>query len=87
VTNLSLPIFGPLTWVDAILLLWFGLTLASVVYVAREPVLEESYYWRGLARGALGDREAGIQDLREALLHHPGCQPAVTELQRLGENP
>jgi hypothetical protein len=34
VTDLSLPPFGRLAWVDVVLLVWFALTLVSVVYVA-----------------------------------------------------
>ena len=52
-----------------------------------EPVLEESYYWRALAREALGDTEEAIKDLRSALKHHPGFEPAVTRLQQLGVKP
>ena len=33
-TNLSFPFLGPLAWIDIILLIWFGLTLLSVAYVA-----------------------------------------------------
>ena len=33
-TNFSLPILGPLAWIDVILLGWFALTIASVSYVA-----------------------------------------------------
>jgi hypothetical protein len=32
-TNLSLPPFGPLAWIDIVLLVWFSLTLLSVIYV------------------------------------------------------
>jgi peptidase C39-like protein/tetratricopeptide repeat protein len=46
-----------------------------------EPVLEESYYWRALAREALGDTEGAIKDLRSALKYHPGFEPALTQLQ------
>jgi hypothetical protein len=49
-----------------------------------EPVLEESYYWRGLAREAIGDNDGAIEDLRAALNMHPGFQPALDQLQRLG---
>jgi hypothetical protein len=52
-----------------------------------EPVLEESYYWRALAREALGDTEGAIKDLRSALKHHPGFEPALTRLQQLGVAP
>jgi len=33
-SNISLPLFGPLAWIDVILLVWFALTAASVAYVA-----------------------------------------------------
>jgi tetratricopeptide (TPR) repeat protein len=48
-----------------------------------EPVLEESYYWRALAREALGETEGAIKDLRSALKYHPGFEPALTQLQQL----
>ncbi len=37
-TNLSLPLFGPLAWIDVILLVWFTLTAASVIYVAYDAI-------------------------------------------------
>ncbi len=49
-----------------------------------EPVLEESYYWRGLAREAVGDVPGAIEDLRAALNMHPGFTPALEQLRRLG---
>jgi hypothetical protein len=49
-----------------------------------EPVLEESYYWRALAREALGDREGAIKDLKTSLVHHPGFGPGVFQLDRMG---
>ena len=49
-----------------------------------EPVLEESYYWRGLAREAIGDLPGAIEDLRTALDMHPGFEPALGQLRRLG---
>ena len=52
-----------------------------------EPVLEESYYWRALAREALEDTAGAIKDLRSALKHHPGFEPALTRLQQLGVKP
>jgi tetratricopeptide (TPR) repeat protein len=52
-----------------------------------EPVLEESYYWRALAREALGDTKGAIKDLRSALDYHPGFEPALTQLQQLGVTP
>ena len=33
-TDIYVPFFGQLAWIDAILLVWFALTAASVIYVA-----------------------------------------------------
>ena len=52
-----------------------------------EPILEESYYWRGRAKLALGDENAAIKDLRQSLDSHPGFIPSVNLLQELGEIP
>lgn len=52
-----------------------------------EPVLEESYYWRALAREALGDNDRGIKDLRSAIKYHPGFEPALEQLQQMGITP
>jgi hypothetical protein len=49
-----------------------------------EPVLEESYYWRGLAREAVGDVPGAIEDLRTSLVEHPDFEPALFHLRRLG---
>jgi tetratricopeptide (TPR) repeat protein len=50
--------------------------------------LEESYYWRGMARAALGDTPSAIADFRLALKFHPGFEPALYQLRALGvENP
>jgi tetratricopeptide (TPR) repeat protein len=48
-----------------------------------EPILEESYYWRGLAREALGDVPGAIEDLQTSLASHPGLSPSLFELERL----
>jgi hypothetical protein len=48
--------------------------------------LEEVWYWRGMSRLATGDTAGGIQDLRMALVVHPGYAPALEELNRLGGN-
>ena len=52
-----------------------------------EPVLEESYYWRALAREALGDSKGAIKDLRSSLEYHPGFEPSLMQLEQLGETP
>lgn len=49
-----------------------------------KPVLEETYYWRGMAREALGDREGAIADLERAARLNPNSTGALAELQRLG---
>lgn len=48
-----------------------------------EPILEESYYWRALAREALRDIDGAIEDLQASLEYHPGFEPSLTQLQRL----
>jgi tetratricopeptide (TPR) repeat protein len=54
-------------------------TLSSV----DKPVLEETYYWRGMAKAALGDKEGAIEDLNRALTLNPNSTPAGEELKRL----
>lgn len=51
------------------------------------PYIEESWYWRGLAKIAIGDFDGGIADLRQSLEYHPGFIPALEELQRWGVTP
>jgi tetratricopeptide (TPR) repeat protein len=48
-----------------------------------KPVLEETYYWRGMAKAALGDRAGAIEDLQRADQLNPNSTPAGAELQRL----
>jgi tetratricopeptide (TPR) repeat protein len=50
-----------------------------------KAVLEETYFWRGLARAALGDRDGAVNDLRRAYALNPNSTPAGEELRRLGE--
>jgi tetratricopeptide (TPR) repeat protein len=52
-----------------------------------EKNLEESYYWRAMAKAALGDTDGAIQDLREALKWHPNWSTAINQLQSMGVNP
>lgn len=47
-----------------------------------EPVLEESYYWRALARESLGDINGAMDDLRLSLVYHPGFEPAIFQLKQ-----
>jgi tetratricopeptide (TPR) repeat protein len=41
-----------------------------------KPILEETYYWRGLAKEALGDRAGALEDLNRALALNPNSTPA-----------
>jgi hypothetical protein len=52
-----------------------------------EKNLEESYYWRGMAKLALGDTAGAIKDFKEALKWHPGWSVAIDQLQAMGVNP
>jgi tetratricopeptide (TPR) repeat protein len=53
-----------------------------------EPNLEESYYWRAMAKSALGDTDGAVQDFKTSLEYHPGFEPAIYQLRLLGiENP
>ena len=53
----------------------------------KEPGIEETYYWRGLAKLALGDNEGAIADLRSSLVWHPGFGPSLAKLEELGVTP
>lgn len=54
---------------------------------ASEPAIEESFYWRGMARLASGDQAGAIDDFKETLNWHPGFEPGLTQLQQLGVQP
>jgi len=49
-----------------------------------KPVLEESFYWRALAREALGDVQGAINDFRESVRLNPNFGPGWDQLARLG---
>ncbi len=48
-----------------------------------DPLLEESLYWRALAREALGDMEGAIQDLNEAIRLNPNFVAGKYQLRRI----
>jgi tetratricopeptide (TPR) repeat protein len=47
--------------------------------------LEESYYWRGRALLAQGDRDGARADFRAALKYHEAWEPAMTALAALDD--
>jgi tetratricopeptide (TPR) repeat protein len=54
---------------------------------ANIAAIEESFYWRGMAEQALGQRDLAIADYREALNRHPGFALAKDALTALGVAP
>jgi tetratricopeptide (TPR) repeat protein len=58
------------------------IALASAT-LATANNLEESYYWRGMARWAQGDVDGARSDLRAALRYHENWKPAVEALEKL----
>jgi tetratricopeptide (TPR) repeat protein len=54
---------------------------------ANIAAIEESFYWRGMAEQALGQRDLAIADYREALNRHPGFVLAKEALAALGVAP
>ncbi|MCD4674286.1 MAG: C39 family peptidase [Anaerolineaceae bacterium] len=53
---------------------------------AREPCMEESLYWRGVASRALGDIAAARADLEKSLECHPGYRPSQQVLIQMGNS-
>ena len=49
--------------------------------------LEESLYWRGLAKDALGDHEGAVSDLRSALYLNHNFAAAYDALAQIGAAP
>ena len=52
-----------------------------------ERNLEESYYWRGRAKVALGDIQGATQDFLTSLEYHKGFEPTLYQLNELGVTP
>ncbi len=61
------------------------ITLADAT-LATASNLEESYYWRGKARLALGDPEGARSDFKTALRYHESWAPAQIALDELDES-
>jgi len=68
---------------------WDVLSLAETTLstMQSEKNIEETYYWRGMAKAALGDSAGAIEDYRLALQYHPGFEAALYQLGQLGANP
>src|SRR5690606_1751291 len=52
-----------------------------------QPTLEESLYWRGLARHAIGETGNAVADFRETVYLNPNFGPGMAMLQQLGVSP
>jgi len=68
---------------------WDVISLADTTLstLQSEKNLEETYYWRGMARMALGDSTGAIDDFRTSLGYHPGFAPPAYQLEQLGLEP
>ena len=61
------------------------INLANTTFTwASKPVLEESYYWRGMAYQALGKTSLAIADFEKAAVLNPNYALPRSELERLG---
>ncbi len=56
----------------------------ATLYWVGEPVLEETFYWLGLAREAQGDIDKAVYDLKKVIEINPNNILARQALQRLG---
>ena len=56
----------------------------TTLFAMSEPVLEESYYWRGLAKEALGDIDGAISDFRRTIQLNANFSLGWGALNRLG---
>jgi tetratricopeptide (TPR) repeat protein len=56
----------------------------STLSTMSEQTIEETWVWRARARAATGDTQGAIDDLKQAIVIHPGFQPALDELANLG---
>ncbi|KAA3644687.1 MAG: hypothetical protein DWQ07_14840 [Chloroflexi bacterium] len=61
-----------------------NLATTTLTETISEPVLEESLYWRGLAREAIGEMDNAISDYRDSVRINPNFTPGWAQLERLG---
>ncbi|HSO27411.1 MAG TPA: C39 family peptidase [Anaerolineales bacterium] len=62
----------------------FSLAENTLESMQSDKNLEESYYWRAMAKAALGDSAGAIDDYRSSLLYHPDFGPSLYQLQVMG---
>jgi hypothetical protein len=48
-----------------------------------EPILEESFYWRGLGKEAIGDWEGALADIQTSVDLNPQFAPGLDQLDRM----
>jgi hypothetical protein len=65
------------------------LDLANTTFATIQDrlVLEESLYWRGMAKVALGDIAGAEEDFRRSLVIHPDFAPTLEAMSNLGLTP
>jgi tetratricopeptide (TPR) repeat protein len=64
-----------------------SLSTTAIDAALDEPAIEESFYWRGMAKNALGDTSGAIADFRQSLKYHPNFEPSLYQLNQLGATP
>ena len=55
----------------------------TTLWAAARSVMEESYYWRGMAKEALGDVEGALSDYRKSVDMNPNFWLGIEALERL----
>ncbi len=55
----------------------------QVISMAPDRVIEESYYWRAMARKALGDVNGAVEDLNQAIQINPNFVAGIYLLQQI----
>ena len=64
------------------------INLANVTLsTPKEPTLEESIYWRGMARRAIGEIDNAVADFQQTVYLNPNFSPGWAMLEELGVSP
>lgn len=64
-----------------------NLSTTAINAALDEPAIEESFYWRGMAKNALGDVPGAIEDFHQSLKYHPNFEPTLYQLNLMGVEP